>query len=75
MDSDAPNLYEPFPRPLEEYDHDLTELIRWTANNQPDINEARQILKEWEATPRKALCPCGSNKKYKNCHASIKLVV
>ncbi|OYV90952.1 MAG: hypothetical protein B7Z57_06575 [Acidiphilium sp. 37-60-79] len=22
----------------------------------------------WVATPRNALCPCGSGKKYKHCH-------
>jgi preprotein translocase subunit SecA len=25
----------------------------------------------WSATPRNALCPCGSGKKYKYCHGKI----
>ena len=25
----------------------------------------------WKATPRNALCPCGSGKKYKHCHGKV----
>jgi preprotein translocase subunit SecA len=25
----------------------------------------------WAATPRNALCPCGSGKKYKHCHGRL----
>ncbi len=25
----------------------------------------------WEATPRNALCPCGSGKKFKHCHGTL----
>src|SRR5262249_54998578 len=25
----------------------------------------------WAATPRNALCPCGSGKKYKHCHGAL----
>jgi preprotein translocase subunit SecA len=26
------------------------------------------VKSDWEKTPRNALCPCGSGKKYKLCH-------
>jgi preprotein translocase subunit SecA len=25
----------------------------------------------WAKTPRNALCPCGSGKKYKHCHGKL----
>ncbi|MEI9905060.1 MAG: SEC-C metal-binding domain-containing protein [Asticcacaulis sp.] len=25
----------------------------------------------WQATPRNALCPCGSGKKFKHCHGAL----
>jgi preprotein translocase subunit SecA len=25
----------------------------------------------WAATPRNAPCPCGSGKRYKNCHGDV----
>jgi len=25
----------------------------------------------WSRTPRNALCPCGSGKKYKHCHGQL----
>jgi preprotein translocase subunit SecA len=25
----------------------------------------------WARTPRNALCPCGSGKKYKHCHGRV----
>ncbi len=25
----------------------------------------------WRNTPRNALCPCGSGKKYKHCHGRV----
>jgi preprotein translocase subunit SecA len=25
----------------------------------------------WSKTPRNALCPCGSGKKYKHCHGKL----
>jgi preprotein translocase subunit SecA len=34
-------------------------------------NSADAIPEEWRKTPRNAPCPCGSGKKYKNCHGSF----
>jgi preprotein translocase subunit SecA len=31
----------------------------------------RNDASTWSATPRNALCPCGSGKKYKHCHGKI----
>ncbi len=28
------------------------------------------VKSEWDKTPRNALCPCGSGKKFKNCHGA-----
>ena len=28
------------------------------------------VKSEWEKTPRNAPCPCGSGKKYKQCHGA-----
>jgi preprotein translocase subunit SecA len=35
----------------------------------PDVNPADETT--WASTPRNALCPCGSGKKYKHCHGRI----
>jgi preprotein translocase subunit SecA len=29
---------------------------------------AAAVAAPWAKTPRNALCPCGSGKKYKHCH-------
>jgi preprotein translocase subunit SecA len=38
------------------------------AGNQPSKQE---INPAWAATPRNARCPCGSGKRYKNCHGDV----
>jgi preprotein translocase subunit SecA len=30
-----------------------------------------QLPSTWANTPRNALCPCGSGKKYKHCHGRL----
>ena len=36
---------------------------------QPEQPESRTVVKdEWDKTPRNAPCPCGSGKKFKQCH-------
>ncbi|MBX7249416.1 MAG: preprotein translocase subunit SecA [Caulobacteraceae bacterium] len=32
---------------------------------------ASTLPKGWERTPRNALCPCGSDKKFKHCHGAL----
>ncbi len=29
------------------------------------------VKSEWDKTPRNAPCPCGSGKKFKNCHGRV----
>ena len=28
------------------------------------------VKSDWDKTPRNAPCPCGSGKKFKNCHGT-----
>ena len=47
-----------------------------TPSQQPDLVPApgpplHQAETDWSKTPRNAPCPCGSGKKYKQCHGSI----
>ncbi|MEZ5237634.1 MAG: SEC-C metal-binding domain-containing protein [Microthrixaceae bacterium] len=37
---------------------------------QPAAQNAPVVRTEWEKTPRNAPCPCGSGKKYKQCHGA-----
>jgi preprotein translocase subunit SecA len=38
---------------------------------EPEPEAAKPVVKsEWDKTPRNALCPCGSGKKFKNCHGA-----
>jgi preprotein translocase subunit SecA len=39
------------------------------APSEPETN-APVVKSEWEKTPRNAPCPCGSGKKYKQCHGA-----
>ena len=32
---------------------------------------ASTLPKGWERTPRNALCPCGSDRKFKHCHGAL----
>ncbi len=37
----------------------------------PPNSAVAQAEDDWSETPRNALCPCGSGKKYKHCHGAI----
>jgi preprotein translocase subunit SecA len=41
------------------------------APQQPTSPEAGTSPAAWAATPRNAPCPCGSGKRYKNCHGDV----
>ncbi len=43
------------------------------ASAQPAAPTKQQtvVKDEWEKTPRNAPCPCGSGKKYKQCHGAL----
>jgi preprotein translocase subunit SecA len=41
------------------------------APQQPTSSEAGTSPAAWAATPRNAPCPCGSGKRYKNCHGDV----
>ena len=46
---------------------------RWPSSEKIDFVEqgkAKPIIKTAPAIGRNARCPCGSGKKYKNCHGS-----
>ena len=38
---------------------------------EPVSPPAEAVPASWAATPRNALCPCGSGKKYKHCHGAM----
>jgi preprotein translocase subunit SecA len=38
--------------------------------DEPQAAKAPVVRSEWEKTPRNAPCPCGSGKKYKQCHGT-----
>jgi preprotein translocase subunit SecA len=38
--------------------------------DEPQAARAPVVRSEWEKTPRNAPCPCGSGKKYKQCHGT-----
>ncbi len=38
--------------------------------DEPAAAKAPVVRTEWEKTPRNAPCPCGSGKKYKQCHGA-----
>lgn len=35
-----------------------------------DVINAPVVKTEWDKTPRNAPCPCGSGKKFKQCHGA-----
>ena len=37
---------------------------------EPEVTQAPIVKSDWDKTPRNALCPCGSGKKFKNCHGA-----
>ncbi len=41
---------------------------------EPDAREAMPADPAWASTPRNAPCPCGSGKRYKNCHGNVSAV-
>ncbi|HTX79803.1 MAG TPA: SEC-C domain-containing protein, partial [Longilinea sp.] len=52
----------------------LTEPVVHASNNvrpyrDEDVDPAKP--ETWAATPRNALCPCGSGKKFKYCHGKV----
>jgi preprotein translocase subunit SecA len=44
---------------------------RLTSGAQPKGDRASQNPKDWGKVGRNEPCPCGSGKKYKNCHGSV----
>ena len=38
---------------------------------QSPANSSSKLPPNWQATPRNSLCPCGSGKKFKQCHGKI----
>ena len=34
------------------------------------VAQAPVVKSEWDKTPRNAPCPCGSGKKFKQCHGA-----
>ena len=46
-----------------------TEKVAYSASNQgPDAQQAKPLEREEPKVGRNQPCPCGSGKKYKNCH-------
>ena len=39
-----------------------------TATEQQPVKQQTVVKDEWSKTPRNAMCPCGSGKKFKMCH-------
>ncbi|MCU1496793.1 MAG: secA, partial [Acidimicrobiales bacterium] len=37
---------------------------------EPEVVNAPVVKSDWDKTPRNAPCPCGSGKKFKNCHGA-----
>jgi preprotein translocase subunit SecA len=44
-------------------------IMAMAPNRTPDVDPNDEGT--WAATPRNALCPCGSGKKYKHCHGRL----
>jgi preprotein translocase subunit SecA len=44
-------------------------IVTMMPNRTPDVDPNDETT--WAATPRNALCPCGSGKKYKHCHGRL----
>jgi preprotein translocase subunit SecA len=44
-------------------------IVTMAPSRTPEINPNDETT--WAATPRNALCPCGSGKKYKHCHGRL----
>ncbi|MBL8686955.1 MAG: preprotein translocase subunit SecA [Alphaproteobacteria bacterium] len=42
-----------------------------TTNTKPNTTSAPDLPPGWQSTPRNAPCPCGSGKKFKQCHGKI----
>ncbi len=40
-------------------------------NLQSPANSSSKLPPNWQATPRNSACPCGSGKKFKQCHGKI----
>ncbi len=38
--------------------------------DEPEVVQAPVVKSEWDKTPRNSPCPCGSGKKFKNCHGA-----
>jgi preprotein translocase subunit SecA len=44
-------------------------MVTAAPNRTPEVNPNDETT--WASTPRNALCPCGSGKKYKHCHGRL----
>jgi preprotein translocase subunit SecA len=54
----------------DEMDGDTATLQR-PVRNDPGVTMNPNDPSTWGKTPRNALCPCGSGKKYKHCHGAL----
>ncbi|MEM1149785.1 MAG: preprotein translocase subunit SecA [Pseudomonadota bacterium] len=66
----------PRPRPVPAAQTKETHIDADTGRNEMAPDQAKGELedekKNWSDTPRNAQCPCGSGKKYKHCHGTIR---
>ena len=66
-------MYETHPKPLEETDPELSELLKWYCNSAPIKTLKRKEINDKEPTVvekkvgRNDPCTCGSGKKFKKC--------
>ena len=60
------DIFEP------ELEQELTLNYHKDPYNPGEVEDKTQIGPEkWENTPRNAPCPCGSGKRYKQCHGKL----
>ncbi len=48
--------------------------INADAKDNPGAKGIGQMPLEWQNTPRNAPCPCGSGKRFKNCHGDVSAI-
>jgi preprotein translocase subunit SecA len=65
--SSEPEMFEGAPRP-QPVAAPMSSLPQQQASDSP---EAMPSDPAWADTPRNAPCPCGSGKRYKNCHGDV----
>ena len=50
----------------------MKERVAYQASNQgPDAAQQKPVVREQPKVGRNQPCPCGSGKKYKNCHGKV----